>query len=112
MAVALGFYVEKLGFSVSFTYGEPAFYAQVVRDGGCLNLRVVHGPVFDVGLPQREGDVLAATFTLDDAKPLDLEYLNRGVAFHQSLRTEPWGARTFVVADPDGNLLAFAGHGS
>ncbi|WP_027146784.1 hypothetical protein [Mesorhizobium sp. WSM3626] len=25
-----------------------------------------------------------------------------------SLRTEPWGSRTFIVGDPDGNLIAFA----
>ena len=38
------------------------------------------------------------------------ELLERaGVAFHQPLKTEPWGARTFVVRDPDGNLLLFAG---
>ena len=24
------------------------------------------------------------------------------------LRAEPWGARTFIVADPDGNLILFA----
>jgi catechol 2,3-dioxygenase-like lactoylglutathione lyase family enzyme len=111
MDAALAFYAEKLGFKVEFTYGEPAFYAQVVRDGGRLNLRKVSGAVFDPGLRAREGDVLSATFALDDAKPLYLEYLNRGVAFHQALRTEPWGARTFIVADPDGNLLAFAGAG-
>jgi hypothetical protein len=33
------------------------------------------------------------------------------VSFHQSLRTEPWGARTFIVQDPDGNLIAFSGSG-
>jgi uncharacterized glyoxalase superfamily protein PhnB len=111
MDVALAFYVGQLGFTKAFVYGEPPFYAQVVRDGGRINLRKVSGPVFDSGFRAREGDTLAATFALDDAKPLYLEYLNRGVAFHQPLRTEPWGARTFIVADPDGNLLAFAGHG-
>jgi hypothetical protein len=25
------------------------------------------------------------------------------------LRKEPWGAETFIVKDPDGNLLLFAG---
>jgi hypothetical protein len=30
------------------------------------------------------------------------------VSFHQTLRTEPWGARTFIVKDVDGNLIAFA----
>jgi hypothetical protein len=25
------------------------------------------------------------------------------------MKQEPWGARTFIVRDPDGNLLLFAG---
>jgi hypothetical protein len=25
------------------------------------------------------------------------------------LKREPWGAHTFIVRDPDGNLLLFAG---
>jgi hypothetical protein len=33
----------------------------------------------------------------------------RGVTFAQTLRREPWGAKTFIVKDPDGNLLLFAG---
>jgi uncharacterized glyoxalase superfamily protein PhnB len=32
-----------------------------------------------------------------------------GATLHQLLRTAPWGPRTFIVADPDGNLLCFAG---
>ena len=31
------------------------------------------------------------------------------VPFHQPLNTEPWGAGTFVVSDPDENLILFAG---
>jgi len=30
------------------------------------------------------------------------------VDFAQTLRNEPWGARTFIVRDPDGNLILFA----
>jgi catechol 2,3-dioxygenase-like lactoylglutathione lyase family enzyme len=106
---ASAFYVRKLGFKVAFSYGEPPFYAQIARDGGRLNLRKVSGPVFDSGFRSREGDVLSATLTLEDAKPLFLEFQKAGVAFHQTLRTEPWGARTFIVQDLDGNLIAFAG---
>jgi uncharacterized glyoxalase superfamily protein PhnB len=29
--------------------------------------------------------------------------------FQQALKKEPWGAKTFVVADPDENLILFAG---
>ena len=104
------YYSRVLGFSVAFTYGEPPFYAQVFRGGARLNLRHVDGPVVDS--VQRDAEqLLAATITLEDAKPLYLEYQNAGVEFVQPLRNEPWGARTFMVRDPDGNLLLFAGRG-
>jgi catechol 2,3-dioxygenase-like lactoylglutathione lyase family enzyme len=109
LEAASEFYVDKLGFNVVFSYGEPPFYAQIARNGGRLNLRKVSGPVFDSGFRSRETDALSATLILDDAKPLFLEFQKAGVAFHQTLRTEPWGARTFIVQDPDGNLIAFAG---
>ena len=103
------FYVQRLGFVVGFTYGEPPFYAQVFRDGARLNLRHVDGPVFDSQFRVRERDALSATVTVDDVKPLFLEFQAAGATFHQTLRTEPWGARTFIVQDPDGNLVMFAG---
>ena len=65
--------------------------------------------MFDSGFRSREGDAVSATLTLDHAEPLFLEFQRAGVAFYQTLRTEPWGARTFIVQDPDGNLIMFAG---
>ena len=109
IAASCAFWTEKLGFDLAFVYGEPPFYAQVFRDGARLNLRHVDGPVFDEQFRIREHDALSATITLDDAKPLFLEFRAAGAVFHQPLRTEPWGARTFIVRDPDGNLIAFAG---
>ncbi|MEO8925969.1 MAG: VOC family protein [Caulobacteraceae bacterium] len=111
LAVSLDFYTTKLGFQVAFSYGEPPFYAQVARGGGRLNLRCVRSPTYSEGFREREPDVLAATLTLEDAKPLFLELRQAGVEFHQPLRSQPWGSRTFIVRDPDGNLLCFAGHG-
>jgi catechol 2,3-dioxygenase-like lactoylglutathione lyase family enzyme len=108
IAAALDFYTRKLGFAVAFSYGEPAFYAQVFRQGARLNLRHIDAPPIDPALREREG-LLSASVTLDDAKPLFLEYQAAGADFAQTLRTEPWGARTFIVRDPDGNLLLFAG---
>lgn len=109
LKTALDYYVGTLGFRAAFVHGEPPFYAQVARDGGKLNLRVVQGPVFDAGFRAREGDGLSATLTVDDAEALFAEFEAAGAAFHQTLRDEPWGARTFIVRDPDGNLVAFAG---
>ena len=104
------FYSRMLGFSVAFTYGEPPFYGQVVRDSARLNLRQVDDPVVDPIRRDTE-QLLAASITLEDAKPLFVEYQRAGVEFVQPLRAEPWGARTFIVRDPDGNLLLFAGRG-
>jgi uncharacterized glyoxalase superfamily protein PhnB len=101
----------KLGFAIAFVYGEPAFYGQVTRDGARLNLRCVAAPVIDNQLRQRQS-LLSAAMTVDtveEIKQLFLEFQSAGVAFHHTLKKEPWGARTFVVRDPDGNLLLFAG---
>lgn len=105
------FFVAKLGFGIDFVYGDPPFYGQVRRDNARLNLRLVCEPVFVGDIRARE-HLLAASITLDTAaeiKALFLEFQSAGAPFHQTLRKEPWGARTFVVADPDGNLILFAG---
>lgn len=109
MAAALDFYTGNLGFEVAISYGKPPFWAQVVRDGARLNLRHADRRPFSDAFMAEEGDAISATLTLDIAEPLFLEYKAAGVAFHQPLRTEPWGARTFIIADPDGNLILFAG---
>lgn len=106
LGVATRFYVEKLGFAVVFSHGELAFYAQVSRGGARLNLRVTDGPT---GARNDEVDALSATLIVDNIRSLFEEYERAGAIFHQPLQTEPWGARTFIVVDPDGNLLCFAG---
>jgi uncharacterized glyoxalase superfamily protein PhnB len=108
---ACTFYVEKLGFEVAFTWGDPPFYGQVKRDAARLNLRLVCEPVFVGDIRERE-ELLTASLTLDSAaelKQLFLNYQSAGVGFFRPLRQEPWGARNFIVRDPDGNLLLFAG---
>ncbi len=104
-------FFTKLGFEVVFTYGEPPFYGQVKRDNARLNLRMVCEPVFVGDIRERE-QLLAASMTVDSAaeiRQLFLDYQSAGVDFFQPLKQEPWGARTFIVRDPDGNLLLFAG---
>ena len=36
-----------------------------------------------------------------EIKQLFLQYQEAGVDFFQPLKQEPWGARTFIVRDPD-----------
>jgi catechol 2,3-dioxygenase-like lactoylglutathione lyase family enzyme len=102
---ACAWYRDRLGFTVAFVHGEPAFYAQVSRDGAALNLRHIDAPVF----ASSEEDLLAATLTTDDIDALATEFAASGADLHQPLRTEEWGARTLIARDPDGNLILFAG---
>jgi catechol 2,3-dioxygenase-like lactoylglutathione lyase family enzyme len=105
------FFTSKLGFAVDFVYGDPPFYGLVKRDRARLCLRLTCEPVFVGDIRQRE-QLLTASITVDTAaeiKQLFLEFQSAGVRFHQALKKEPWGARNFIVLDPDGNLILFAG---
>ena len=105
------FFGRKLGFSLVFSYGSPPYYAQVGRDVARLNLRCVEKPVLDSTIRNRE-ELLSASMTVgtaEEIKLLFLEFQSTGVTFHQTLRRQPWGAKTFIVKDPDENLLLFAG---
>src|SRR5271169_5057969 len=105
------FFREKLGFSLVFSYGRPPYYAQVRRDGARLNLRCVERPVIESTVRDGE-ELLSASMTVataEEIKLLFLEFQSAGAAFHQTLKKQPWGAKNFVVKDPDGNLLLFAG---
>lgn len=105
------FFTSKLGFTTDFVYGDPPFYSVVKRDRARLCLRLVCEPVFVGDIRQRE-QLLSASITVDTAaeiKQLFLEFQSAEVSFYQELKKEPWGARNFIVLDPDGNLILFAG---
>ena len=105
------FFTSKLGFEVVFTYGDPPFYGQVSRDHAKLALRLVCEPVFAGDIREREHLLSAAltVATADEIKQLFLTYQDAGVRFALTLKKEPWGARNFIVRDPDGNRILFAG---
>ncbi len=104
-------FFQKLGFLTVFSYGEPPFSAHVRRDGALLILRCVDGPVFEGDIREREL-LLSAEIgvrTAGEIKHLFAEFQSAGVAFKQTLERQPWGAANFIIKDPDGNLLLFAG---
>ncbi len=102
---SVAWYRDVLGFEVDYTYGSPPFYAQVRRDAIAFNLR--HTDESPWALDPRADDHLAVRIEVADVKTLFLELRDRRVELHQTLRTEPWDQVTFIVRDPDGNLLSF-----
>ena len=91
------FFREKLGFSLVFSYGKPPYYAQVGRDAARINLRCVERPVIESKVRERE-ELLSVSMTVataDEIKLLFLEFQSTGVAFHQPLKKQSWGAKEF-----------------
>jgi uncharacterized glyoxalase superfamily protein PhnB len=83
----------------------------VGRDTARLNLRCTERSVIDSAVRDRE-ELLSVSMTVataDEIKLLFLEFQSAGVTFRQTLKKQPWGAKNFIVKDPDGNLLLFAG---
>lgn len=108
-ARSLRFFIEVLGFKTAFTYGDPPFFGQVVRDAASLDLRRVDAPVLQRHLGE---DLLSASIAVNNARLLFEEFDARGAPFHQQLARQPWhaeGEANFIVADPDGNLILFGG---
>ena len=103
------FFRDKLGFAIDFLHGNPPFYASVSRDAARLHLRFVHELVITLEVREREEGLLSAFLDVDNIKGLFAEYKAAGVHFVQLLRKEPWGGSAFIVLDPDGNWICFAG---
>jgi len=109
--VSSEFFATTLGFVPQFLYGDPPYYGMVKRGDGRIALRLVCEPVFVGDIRERE-HLLSASIAVQTAaeiKALFLEFRRAGAQFHQTLKKEPWGARDFIVRDPDGNLIHFAG---
>jgi catechol 2,3-dioxygenase-like lactoylglutathione lyase family enzyme len=107
------YFLTKLGCEIEFTYGEPPFFGLVKRDRARFCLRLVCEPVFAGNIREKE-KLLSAAVTVDTAAEIEelfLEFQSADTEFFQTLETQPWGTRNFIVKDPDGNLLLFAGPG-
>ncbi len=105
------FYRDSLGFSIDFLHGQPPFYGSVSRDGASVHLKFVHDPVITPG-PQDRDAFITAFVEVDHVDALFAEYAAAGVTFSQRLQHEDWGGDDFVVRDPDGNMICFAGRGA
>ena len=107
VADTAAFFRDKLGFSIDFLHGHPAFYGAVSRGGATLHLRFVHEPPIREELRAKEA-LIDAFIVVENVKGLFEEYKANGAPLVGTLRKEPWGGPTFTVRDPDGNRLCFS----
>ena len=93
-------YRDVLGFHVEFTYGEPAFYAGVERDGVLIHLQAASET-------KRQPGQGAVNVFVTGVDALYRELRSRGARTLNEPKDYPYGMRDFDVHDLDGNQLCF-----
>jgi catechol 2,3-dioxygenase-like lactoylglutathione lyase family enzyme len=97
MATALAFYRDKLGFTVSFSWDEPAHYVCLCLGEAAIHLNSYVPPA---------GPSHVCIF----CKGIDTLYaqcLTRGVTIVDQIGDRAYGMRDFAIIDPDGHRLSF-----
>jgi catechol 2,3-dioxygenase-like lactoylglutathione lyase family enzyme len=100
ITVAKHFYVDKLGFRVTFEVGD-ARHGIMGVERGTISL-TIDAPMSGHG---REACV---SLQVDDADTYYREWRDK-VDIKEPPRDEDWGARTFSVHDPAGNTIFVIG---
>lgn len=99
VARAVRFYGDVFGLQKTFENGDPVAFVIMKRDGAEVHLTLV---------PDHAGAAENVMHLLVDDGVDELYRRCQAAAGAQivkPLRDAPWGLRTFVVADPDGNRI-------
>ena len=102
---AIGYYREKLGFELDFSY--ESFYASVSRDGFAIHLKCAP-KTLDDREHRRRHEHLDAYIGVTNATSLYDELRSRGARITKPIQDRPWSCREFYVEDPDGYILCFS----
>ncbi len=94
---ALDYYVERLGFSTTFTWEDPPTFATVARDEARIFL--------SAGRESGQAPGSWISIFLPDVDALHREYVERGALIVTPPEDYPWGVREMRVQDPDGNVI-------
>ena len=95
---SIRFYVDVLGFSEQFKFGN---YAGVEREGCLIHLS-------QIGNPNTAAPGCGAVYIFcDDVDAIHQQIVQRGASVEGEPKDYPYGMRDFVACDPDGNKLSF-----
>jgi catechol 2,3-dioxygenase-like lactoylglutathione lyase family enzyme len=100
IAKSIEHYRDALGFTISFEYGQPTFYACLCRDEVALHLLAAHRT------KQLPGNGGICVF-VRDVDAVHAELAARGARIVKPPQDYDYGMRDFDVTDLDGNQLTF-----
>jgi len=96
---SIGFYERAAGFEVVVTMGEPPSFALIAS--GEVGLGLVESPLPPVA------DFVTCYVDVVGVEDLHRRCVDAGARITGPLTHQPWGNYDFVIADPDGNQIAF-----
>jgi predicted enzyme related to lactoylglutathione lyase len=94
---AMGFWRDVFGMDKTFENGDPVSFVILKRDDAEVHLTLVRDHV------AAQENVMH--MIVEGADELYRRCQAHGATIVKPLRDAPWGLRTFVVADPDGNRI-------
>jgi len=100
MAKSVEHYRDALGFTVTFQYGQPTFYACLCRDEVSLHLLAAHQT------KRLAGNGGICVF-VNDVDSIHADLVVRGAKVIKPPQNYAYGMRDFDVVDLDGNHLTF-----
>jgi ribosomal-protein-alanine N-acetyltransferase len=106
VAATARFYCEKLGFSLSFLYGDPPTHGAVSRGDWTTEGAQIQFSQRD-GLDDTSLAVELYLFVGSQIDQLYSDYSAHGVEVVREPATMPWGMREFAIRDCNGYLLRF-----
>ncbi|MGE0185296.1 MAG: VOC family protein [Hyphomonadaceae bacterium] len=99
MKPAIDFFVDRLGFTLTGSAGEPPSWASLERNGSEVMLACGNHP--------RPAQDWAAYFYVENVDALYAEVEQRGADIASGLVDKPHKCREFEARMPDGRLIAF-----
>lgn len=100
VAESIAHYRDPLGFTVTFEYGDPTFYACLCRDQVALHL-------IAAGKTARSPGQGAICVFVKDVDAVHAELVARGARILKPPQNYDYGMRDFDLLDLDGNSLTF-----
>ena len=99
LPVSLAFYLDKLGFTLAWEWGQPVGLAAVCRDEVELTL---------ASRADAKPDGISRLYLhIDGIDDYHAQLLDAGVVITVAIADRPYGMRDFSVTDPAGNVLCF-----
>jgi catechol 2,3-dioxygenase-like lactoylglutathione lyase family enzyme len=101
----IAYYTKILGFSEQFIFGEPPVYAGVERDGVRLYITLDDRLAAALASSSLHPDIFVWVHDVDG---VFAEHKRRGANIVEEIADRAWGARQYVIEDPNGYRLKIA----